>query len=189
MRQDEAVTPINHTAGSEFATKAAGTAGGALKGGLMTGLLWIGGAALLGIAIAALVTSPAGLAGLIGSFGAAGVSGSGILGIISNHLVIGGVLGAMVGLGTVAIPAGLGAVAGGFGGHAKASNRVNNERAAAMEMQQAITMQQASAQGFAPAPANQYNFPAQGSAMNMAGGRISAAEYEGVAAGQQLQRA
>ena len=188
MRQDEAVTPINHTSGSEFATKAAGTAGGALKGGLMTGLLWIGGAALLGMGIAAMV-STGGLAGLIGTFGSAGIGGSGILGFLSNPLTIGGVLGAMVGLGTVAIPAGLGAVAGGFGGHAKASERVNNERGAAMEMQQAIAMQQASAQGFAAAPANQYNFPAQGSAMNMAGGKISAAEYEGVASGQQLQRA
>ena len=181
MRQDEAVTPINHTSGSEFATKAAGTAGGALKGGLMTGLLWIAGATLLGVGLAALFVGSA-------PFSLAAI-GTSFTSFIANHLVIGGVLGAMLGLGTVAIPAGLGAVAGGFGGHAKASNRVNNERAAAMEMQQAIAMQQASAQGFAAAPANQYNFPAQGSAMNMAGGRISAAEYEGLAAGQQLQRA
>ena len=187
MRQDEAVTPIDHTPGSEFATKATGTLGGALKGGLMTGLLWIGGAAILGMGIAAMV-STGGLAGIIGSFGAAGVSGTGLLGFISNPLTIGGVLGATAGLFTVAIPAGLGAVAGGFGGHAHASERVNNERGAAMEMQQAIAMQQAQMAGM-DAHANKYNLPVQGAPMNPAGTKVSAMEYDGVAAGQQLQRA
>ena len=66
---------------------------------------------------------------------------------------------------------------------------MNNERAAAMQMQQAIATQQGAAQGFEADATNKYTFPAQGSPMNMAGGKISAAEYEGVAAGQQLQRA
>ena len=181
------VTPINHTSGSAFAASAAGTAGGVLKGGLMTAALWVGGAALLGIGVAALVTT-GGLAAVIGTAGASGVAGSGLLGFLTSPLTIGAGVGAFLGLLTVAIPAGLGAVVGGFKGHSKASERVNSERAAALEMQQSIAMQQAP-MACMQGPANKYSLPAQGSAMNPAGTRINAAEYDGLAAAQQLQRA
>ena len=177
---NEDITPINHTAGSAFAEKAKGTATGAIKGGVGTALLWIGGAVLLGVGIAALATGTGGL-------GLAGV-GTGLARFIFSPLTIGGVLGGLAGLSTVGIPAGLGAIFGGFSGHAHASERVNSERGAAMEMQQAIAMQQAQMAGMG-APANKYDLPAQGAPMNPAGTKVSAMEYDGVAAGQQLQRA
>lgn len=179
MRNDD-VMPVNHTPGSEFATKATGTVGGAVKGGLGAMLLWIGAAALIGIGIAAMFTGPAGT-----GFGL-DMIGKGVGSLLTNGLFWGGVIGAGAGIYTSWIPGGIGAIFGGLKGHERASNRVNNERAAAMEMQQAIAMQQAPTMEAGP---NKYNFPAQGSAMNPAGTKIGAMEYDGLAAGQQLQRA
>ena len=172
MSNDE-ITPIHHTSMSALGTTAAGTAGGALKGGLTTALMWIGGAALVAVAIGSMFMS-GGTAGAFWTpvFGA-------IAGAFHNPLTYWALGGLAVGTATVAIPSGLGAIVGGFSGGAKASARVSQENAAAQQVEAQIAASQM--QYAAPAAQVNVGYPAAGSRFNEASAQLDAttAQYGG----------
>lgn len=203
MNQDY-VTPVNHSGFSAAATTTAGAAGGAVKTGLKSAAIWIGAFTLLGIGVGlAIATGGLGFGTLLGSVGTAAtasteaIAGSGFLGFITSGITWGVGLGALggglLGIGTSWIPGGAGAIVGGLKGGAKASARVENERAAAQDIQTQIAMTRA--QAYEPAVTtnvyaandNKYNFPQQGSAMNpaMASVQLDGAQLNGTAVGQQ----
>lgn len=188
------VTPVNHSGFSAAAATTAGAAGGAVKTGLKSAAIWIGALTLVGITLG--VTIATGGFSLLGTGGLLSGLGSFLTSGVTWGALIGGGLGLAAGVGTSWIPGGAGAIVGGLKGGSKASARVENERAAAQDLQTQITM--ARAQAYEPsvttnvyANDNKYGFPAQGAAMNaaMPSVQLDGAQLQGTAVGTQLQRA
>ncbi len=201
MSNQDYIAPVNHGALSATASTTAGAVGGAFKGaasGLLKGII--------------VMAAIGGVIGLVWGLGSAG-----LLAFASEKAVEAVVMPAIVGqLGHVALVSGLCALAGGaigaaagyitvpvggligmFKGASNASERVSNERSAAMQMQAQVEAYKAQAMAeamqtapYAPAANdNKYNFPPQGSTMNPAGTTLSSVQRDGALAGQQLQRA
>lgn len=198
MTNDEQIIPVRHSTLSGVGSTAAGTVGGAVKGSIVPFVTSVAICAVLGAAIA--VIGPGALFAGIGSiFGGTGAgAGAAVLG----KIIVGAVGGALV----LGIPAGLftGVFGGLFGavkGGAHAAERVSKEKGAATVLDAQVAAYQAQSgigigqTNVYTAPLatndNKYNFPAQGSSMNMAGSSIQAdsAQNLGLVSGQQLQRA
>ncbi len=176
---DQYVTPVKHTSMSAFGTTAAGTAGGAIKGGLGAAGAWVLGATIIGgLAAAALFTvlfgGPASLAFLAPVVHA-------VFSPLGLTVAAGAVGGAVLGLGSSWLPGGLGAIFGGFSGGAKAAGRVSQENAAAQQAEAQIAAAQMQYAAAAPAAQVNVGYPAQGSRFNEAGSSIQAdsAAYAG----------
>lgn len=179
------VAPIDHSVGSAAATTAGGAASGALSGaarafwkGIKT-LAIVGGIVGIGYALLStgLVTIPAALAGAEGGVVLPAIVGklTSVIGWALAGTAIGGAVG--VAAGYITIPAG--GIIGGAKGASRAANQVKEERGQAAMVQAQVDMVRA--QSMAPVVA-------QGSAMNMANPRISAADmqYDGRVNGQEL---
>ena len=181
------VAPVDHSAGSAFASTVGGGAGGALKGGIKGALGAWGTVALIGAGIGlfagllltGIIALPA--AGAI-TWGFAGFAKA----LLIGGLTIGGGTLAATTIGPWAATAG-GVVGGGLGaakGVSRASDQVTQERAAAAGLNAQVDMYKAQA-----ANDNKYNFPEQGSAMNQAGTTVNNVVLADRVAGQQMQRA
>lgn len=199
MSDQHYITPVKHSAASATGAQVAGTAGGALKGGLGAAALWVLGFTVAFAVLGAVIATPGGIAAIIGTAGTAasaggvGTAASGLLGLVTNPLTwgigLGGALGAVLGLGSSWLPGGAGAIFGGLKGHQHASERVNNERAAAVAVETQLTAARAMSASV-PTQVN-VGFPEQGSRFNQASSSIQAdsALNQGRMDQLQLQRA
>lgn len=179
--QTDYVAPVNHGVLSATGNVAAGTVGGALKTGLGAAALWIGALTVLGVAVGVTVAT-GGLSAILGSAAAGTAAGTGLIGFVTSPLtwgvLLGGLGGAAVGVGTSWLPGGIGVIAGGVKGASKASGQVHSERMAAMQMQAEIDLAKTQSDAVAPTPARtapNYNFPEQGTPMNPAVPKLLAA--------------
>jgi hypothetical protein len=201
MTNDEQIIPVRHSTLSGVGSTAAGTVGGAVKGSIKAAALWIVGFAVVGALLSVMITTGA-LPAILGmelAKVAAVEAGKVTLGSIVGSAAITGICAGVVGALTSGFPAVFGGLFGGVKGGAHAAERVSKEKGAATVLDAQVAAYQAQSgigqTNVYTAPLatndNKYNFPAQGSSMNMAGSSIQAdsAQNLGLVDGQQLQRA
>ena len=157
-KREEPIVPHNHSTLGAAATRAGGTAGGAVKGGISTVAWTIGGLAIAGAVVGLLWVTGA-LPVITGAIGAmmgtgGGASGLGTLFNILGVTALGGAIGAVIGAIASPVTGFFGTVKGGFDGYEKADTRISQERGAAQVMNaelqalqsQAMIMQASQAQ-------------------------------------------
>ncbi|MFZ4126110.1 MAG: hypothetical protein ACOYJ2_08620 [Rickettsiales bacterium] len=195
-KREEPIVPYNHSTVGAVATRAGGTAGGAVKGGISTVAWTIGGLAIAGAVLGltgGLVgweTLGGAIANLFGS--EAGVALSGKAMAVIGSVIGVGFIGAVIGTIISPLTGLFGTVKGGFDGYEKADTRISQERGAAQMMNaeisalqsQAMIMQASQAQ---QRPGDRY---AGASTMLQADhSALQAAQYDGRMNGLQLEAA
>ena len=202
--REEPIVPYNHSTVGAVATRAGGTAGGAVKGGFETV-----GKVILGLAVAGALIFVLGhfgvfeaISGVVEAAGKAAatalasnpqavtaVANFNPLPLIGGIALWGGV-GALVGVLISPLTGLFGTVKGGFDGYEKADTRISQERGAAQVMNaeiQALQAQAMMAQAAQPRPGDRY---ANASTLLQADhSALQAAQLDGRMSGLQLEAA
>ncbi len=193
-KREEPIVPYNHSTVGAVMTRAGGTAGGAVKGGISTVAWTIGGVAIAG-AICGLITVfgawPA-VFSVMGLGGEAGAASIGILGKIVAGLGLGALAGAVVGAIASPVTGFFGTIKGGFDGYDRADTRISQERGAAQMMNaelQALQSQAMIMQASQPQARAGDRYAGASTMLQADHSALQAAQYDGRMNGLQLEAA